>query len=312
VSDLVLIQPEGQAWWKGGDVPTRTVECGGHRFQQIHISRLLQGVGKQYKNYKQLERSKEFLAEFSGSAGIPANVLVEEITDGPNELRGTWVHERIALHAAAWALVPLEVWLYGKLVAMFKGQEMVEAPSQPNAVVMLRAMADAIEQQDEKIARQDIKINVVKDAVEDIQKKLNKSDLQRVCEDFEIPMPWEWELAVPDRLDAMPGLYSMIDPETKSILYIGETKNLRNRLWVNRGKHEGLCFLWSKYYLYETRYHPAPDNEQQRRWIELSLTAAAKPRWQTAISQDAKRVQKQHRTSTPPLANRTPDLFGVA
>lgn len=305
MSELVLLQPEGQTWWRGGQVPTRTVEYGAQRFQQIHISRLLQGVGKQYKHYKMLGRSKDFLAEFSGSVGIPTNVLVEEIMDGPNELRGTWVHERIALHAAAWALVPLEVWLYGKLVAMFKGQEMTEAPSQPNAVAMLRTMADALEDHGQQL-------DFLKAEVQEVKYEISKSPLEKACEKYNCKLPWDWTIASKHNLPAKPGAYAMIDPATQDILYIGETKNLRNRLWVNRGKHEGLCYLWSRYYLYETRFILSFENEQTRKWQETEFTAAAKPRWQTDIKQEDKLSQKKHRTAAPPLSNNQHTMYDAA
>lgn len=306
-SDLVLLQPEGQSWWRGGQVPTRTVECGGHRFQQIHISRLLQGVGKEYSNYKQLKRAKLFVDELSGSLGIPRDLLIHEITDGPNELRGTWVHERIALHAAAWALVSLEVWLYGKLVAMFKGQEMVEAPAQPSAVVMLRAMANALEAQDQKIEAHGQQLSFLTAEVQEVKAEVQKTDLDRVCERRGIPHPSLWA----DATQAIAGavIYLIRDPKSHTSFYLGESGSAESRLVKNRGRHEAFNFMGMKGLRYETVYLPAPADKQDRTNLERELTAAMKPDWQYQIQQEEKRWAQQFKTGTQPLHNLTGSLF---
>lgn len=311
MSDLVLIQPEGQDWWFGGQVPTRTVEYNGHQFQQIHISRLLQGVGKQYKNYKQLERSKKFLDEFSGSVGIPANVLMQEITDGPNELRGTWVHERIALHAAAWALVALEVWLYGKLVAIFKGQEMVEAPSQPSAVVMLRGMADALEAQDKKIDAHSAKIEFLTSDVQDLKAQVMKTDVERACLRHNIPHPREWVKTSLRGGDLSgPGLYWIGDPlgDIEKPHYIGESENLLHRLYKKRDQHAALRFLGATGRCYETRVFQKEgiglETKQVRTNLEDALTSASQPHWKfDPVYKKASKDLEQFKTKAYPLHN---------
>jgi hypothetical protein len=313
MSDLVLIQPEGQDWWSGGQVPTRTVEYNGHQFQQIHISRLLQGVGKKYSHYKDQKRADAFLVEFSRSAGIPAHVLIQEITDGPNELRGTWVHERIALHAAAWALVALEVWLYGKLVAIFKGHEMVEAPSQPSAVVMLRVMADALEAQDKKIDAHSAEIEFLTSDVQDIKEEIRKSELTRACERMSltygvhIPHPCTWEK--PNYLGSGiygPGLYWIGDPEgdPEKPHYIGETGIYEDRLYRKRNVHPALRFLGATGRRYETRILRGFENTQQRRNVEEALTAAAQPHWKfNSVYKAASKDLEQFKTKAYPLHN---------
>jgi len=306
-SDLVLLQPEGQAWWKGGQVPTRIVEGGGHRFCQIHISRLLQGVDKLYGDYKRQKRNQAYLSELSRSMGIPIGLLVQEVTDGPNELRGTWVHARIALHAAAWALVPLEVWLYGKLDAMFKGQEMVEAPSHPSAVVMLRAMADAIEQQDRKLEIHGQQLDFLTAEVSDVKREVKKTDLDRVCERRGIAHPSDW-LFVTEAIRG-PLIYMIRDPHDHTVFYVGESGVAESRLDRDRGKHEAYRYFGMKGLRYETVYIPAPSDTQDRINLERELTAAAKPAWQYQIQQEEKHWSRQFKTHKHPLHNYTASLL---
>lgn len=309
--DLVLIQPEGQDWWSGGQVPTRTVEYNGHQFQQIHISRLLQGVGKKYSHYKDQKRADAFLVEFSRSAGIPAHVLIQEITDGPNELRGTWVHERIALHAAAWALVALEVWLYGKLVAIFKGHEMVEAPSHPSAVVMLRGMADALEAQDKKIDAHSAKIEFLTSDMQDLKAEVMKTELERACLRHNIPHPREWVKTSLKGGDLSgPGLYWIGDPlgDIEKPHYIGQSENLLHRLYKKRDQHAALRFLGATGRCYETRVFQKEgiglETKQVRTNFEDALTAASQPHWLfDPVYKKASKDLDQFKTKAYPLHN---------
>ena len=59
MSDLVLIQPENQPWWSGGDVPFRVVELNGKREVMVNVTRMLAGVGKSWSDYQRLKGSQE-------------------------------------------------------------------------------------------------------------------------------------------------------------------------------------------------------------------------------------------------------------
>lgn len=49
-----------------------------------------------------LIQSKEFITELETLAGIPADLLIQSITTGLNDSRGTWVHPHIAINLAQW------------------------------------------------------------------------------------------------------------------------------------------------------------------------------------------------------------------
>ncbi len=55
--------------------------------------------GKLIKNYTRLDRTKEFIEELKKEVG---SSVIEIITTGANENRGTWVHPRVATHLAMW------------------------------------------------------------------------------------------------------------------------------------------------------------------------------------------------------------------
>jgi KilA-N domain len=61
-----------------------------------------QAARKRWNDYARNQATAEVLAELSRSAEIPADLLVEPITAGPNEQRGTWVHPDVAIHLAMW------------------------------------------------------------------------------------------------------------------------------------------------------------------------------------------------------------------
>ncbi|WP_426050356.1 KilA-N domain-containing protein [Brevundimonas sp. SL161] len=69
----------------------------------INATAMCKAAGKLFGDYQRLKTTVEFMAELSGSMGIPIDGLVSSITTGQNELRGSWVHPQVATHLAQWA-----------------------------------------------------------------------------------------------------------------------------------------------------------------------------------------------------------------
>jgi DNA-binding HxlR family transcriptional regulator len=69
--------------------------------------------GKEWSNYRQNERTADYLQALSNRLGIPAEQLVFTTTTGPNHLRGTWVHPRLAVDLARWLSPKFGVWMDG-------------------------------------------------------------------------------------------------------------------------------------------------------------------------------------------------------
>lgn len=69
----------------------------------INATAMCKAAGKAFADYNRSKSANEFLTELSGSMGIPMDQLTVQITTGPNDLRGTWVHPQVAIHLAQWS-----------------------------------------------------------------------------------------------------------------------------------------------------------------------------------------------------------------
>jgi hypothetical protein len=84
----------------------------------INATQLCKAGGKLFKNWYQLDKSKEFLEELSTAAGIPATMLIQ-IGSGTNfgsNNTHTWVHPKVAINIAQWIspkfAVQVSEWIY--------------------------------------------------------------------------------------------------------------------------------------------------------------------------------------------------------
>ena len=68
----------------------------------INLTALCKQAGKEFSNWAQLKSTKEFLDELFRSLGITRNLLVQSVTTGPNESRGTWGHPQVAINLGQW------------------------------------------------------------------------------------------------------------------------------------------------------------------------------------------------------------------
>lgn len=84
---------------------------------------MCQNNGKRWFDYARLSATKAFIAELEGSTGIPVDLLIQEITTGPNHLRGTWVHPRVAIDLAQWISVALKVAVNGWVTEKLLGKD---------------------------------------------------------------------------------------------------------------------------------------------------------------------------------------------
>jgi hypothetical protein len=66
-----------------------------------------------WADYARQIRTAEYLRALSGSMGIPIDLLMQVIRTGPNDLRGTWVHPRLAVDLARWISPHFAVWMDG-------------------------------------------------------------------------------------------------------------------------------------------------------------------------------------------------------
>lgn len=120
--------------WQGTPIQRRSTDG------WVNATAMCQAGGKRWNHYAANDRTREYIAAlrasvvaekpcaaavagnpadpFSRSAGNPADPsktpeVVQSITTGPNHLRGTWVHPRLAVDLARWISPAFAVWMDG-------------------------------------------------------------------------------------------------------------------------------------------------------------------------------------------------------
>lgn len=103
----------------------------GHAIQRrladgyVNATAMCQVAGRRWHHYAVNRRAVEYIQALEGSAGIPADLLAQTITTGPNAGRGTWVHPRLAVDLARWISPDFAVWMDGWIL------EELEAKARP-------------------------------------------------------------------------------------------------------------------------------------------------------------------------------------
>jgi hypothetical protein len=93
--------------WNGVDIQRRPSDG------YVNATAMCKAYGRQWSHYLENARTAQYLQALSRSLGIPRDLLILSITTGLNELRGTWVHPRIAVDLARWLHPEFAVWMDG-------------------------------------------------------------------------------------------------------------------------------------------------------------------------------------------------------
>ena len=99
--------------WNGHPIHRRQVDG------YVNATSMCRAGGRRWNHYVTNDRTTEYLQALSGSAGIPADLLVASIGTGPNHLRGTWIHPRLAVDLARWISPQFAVWMDGWFLEQF-------------------------------------------------------------------------------------------------------------------------------------------------------------------------------------------------
>ena len=101
-------------------------EWNGHAIQRrqadgyVNATAMCKANGKHLPHYSANGRTTEYLQALSGSVGIPTDLLKVSIGTGPNHLRGTWIHPRLAVDLARWISPSFAVWMDGWFLEQFQ------------------------------------------------------------------------------------------------------------------------------------------------------------------------------------------------
>jgi len=100
--------------WNGHPIHRRQIDG------YVNATAMCRAGGRRWNHYVTNDRTAEYLQALSGSAGIPADLLVASIGNGPNHLRGTWIHPRLAVDLARWISPAFAVWMDGWFLEQFQ------------------------------------------------------------------------------------------------------------------------------------------------------------------------------------------------
>ena len=100
--------------WNGHPIQRRQIDG------YVNATAMCKAGGRRWNHYVTNDRTTEYLQALSGSAGIPADLLVTSIGTGPNHLRGTWIHPRLAVDLARWISPAFAVWMDGWFLEQFQ------------------------------------------------------------------------------------------------------------------------------------------------------------------------------------------------
>ena len=77
----------------------------------VNATRMCKANGKQFFHYTANDRTRAYVDALAGSLGIPSDLITRQVMNGPNHLRGTWVHPRLAIDLARWISPQFAVWM---------------------------------------------------------------------------------------------------------------------------------------------------------------------------------------------------------
>jgi len=82
----------------------------------INATAMCRAAGKEWSAYRRNDTTDAFLGALEGSLQIHRDLIVQSITAGANEARGTWIHPQVAIHLAQWLspefAVRVTEWVY--------------------------------------------------------------------------------------------------------------------------------------------------------------------------------------------------------
>jgi len=82
----------------------------------INITNLCKAGNKQFKHWKEIEKSKAYLQALSSQVGIPTSDLIKLGSGSTHKNSHTWVHPQVAINIAQWISpyfdVKVSAWVY--------------------------------------------------------------------------------------------------------------------------------------------------------------------------------------------------------
>ena len=234
-------------------VPTNTLVLNGLVIEvdpvtfMVNATQMCRAAGKLFGNYWQLDSTKNYLRELSFDIGIPISKLYEKTKGGQQDLQGTRIHFRLALHLAHWLSTEVQVqfskWIAELLLTgrvelgnEMNVQQLEESWRRINEELQAKASAEVKEEQDRcrEIILQKNKLELQLATIQDAQQltKAAQEELVaiKVREDLETAIQFQVNTTAPKIATFKEGdnvLYLARINGTK--FKYGHTKNLVQR-----------------------------------------------------------------------------------
>ena len=112
----------------------------------VNATAMAKANGKHLPHYMSNARTSEYLQALSRSVGIPTDHLKVTIGTGPNDLRGTWIHPRLAVDLARWISPAFAVWMDGWFLETITGRTTAAptvTPAAPGITITARTEREA-------------------------------------------------------------------------------------------------------------------------------------------------------------------------
>ncbi|PHR60126.1 MAG: hypothetical protein COA43_07445 [Robiginitomaculum sp.] len=97
----------------------------------INASALCKLAGREWSTYRKRDATERFLIALEGSLQIRRDLLVQTISTGSNDQRGTWVHPQIAINLGTWISAEFAVLISELIVNWMMGTK-VEPQKYPD------------------------------------------------------------------------------------------------------------------------------------------------------------------------------------
>ncbi len=125
----------------------------------VNATAMCQAGGREWFTYARSIRSQEYIAALAGSLRSPQNcghpsavspqnpatVVTQSITTGPNHLRGTWVHPRLAVDLARWISPAFAVWMDGWFLDTIAAAPHHHQPTTPGITITAPSEREAMQ-----------------------------------------------------------------------------------------------------------------------------------------------------------------------
>ena len=140
----------------------------------VNATQMCKAAGKLFGHYWQLDSTKKYLQELSSDIGIPISELYKKTNGGRQDLQGTCVHFRLAVHLAHWLSTEVQVQ-FSKWIAELLLTGRVELGNEMNVQKLEDVWKRRIEEGEAKAA---VDLDAERNRCQEIILQKNELELQ--------------------------------------------------------------------------------------------------------------------------------------